>query len=415
MPRSLAERFDPEIGPKRILALDGGGVKGVLTLGLLKAIEGELRRRSGDPNFVLADYYDLIGGTSTGGIIAAGLALGQSVEALIAMYLDLGPAVFGKQIGDGNIFRNKFDSKALRRALEPVLGRRTLGSPDLKTGFAIHAKRIDTGSAWVLTNNPRGKYFDPADGDGGMIPNKRYRLIDLVQASAAAPTFFDEIVIPIAYDDKDKVIQRASFVDGAVGANNNPSMQMLLLALLKGYGFGWRAGAGNLMMTSVGTGLRRPEVDGDTFHAKAPALRGVDSLRSMIYDTQIQGIVLLQALSEPALPWKINSEIGDMGGDRITPEPLLDFQRIDVRLDRKPPPVRRRRGEGPALTFVEEVIGRELTAPVLDQLDEMANGKSANMKLLLEIGEAAGPRFANAKYPCPAFDLPDWSSWSLAS
>jgi hypothetical protein len=85
-----------------------------------------------------------------------------------------------------------------------------------------------------------------------------------------------------------------------------------------------------------------------------------------------------------------------------------------VRLDRKAP-VKRRRGEPPVLTFVEEVIGRELKADVIDALDEMANGKPANMKLLLEIGEAAGPRFANAKYPSQAFDLPDWSSWSLAN
>jgi uncharacterized protein len=414
MPRSLAERFDPEVGPKRILALDGGGVKGVLSLGMLKALEGELRRRSGKPNFVLADYYDLIGGTSTGGIIAAGLATGNSVDFLIDMYLDLGPKVFGKQVGDGNLFRNKFDPKALRKALEPVLGRKTLGSPDLKTGFAIHAKRIDTGSAWVLTNNPHSKFFDPENPDLGVIPNKKYRLIDLVQASAAAPTFFDEVVIPIAYDDKDRVTQRAYFVDGAVGANNNPSMQMLMLALLPGYGFGWKSGGTNLMMTSIGTGVRRPEVDGESFHSQAPALRGVNSLRSMIYDTQVQGIVLLQALSEPAMPWRINGEIGDMAGQKIVPNALLDFQRIDVRLDRKVK-VKRKKGEPPLLTYVEEVIGRELAVDVIDALDEMANGKPANMKLLLEIGEAAGPRFANAKYPSQAFDLPDWSSWSLAN
>ena len=414
MPRSLAERFDSNTGPKRILALDGGGVKGVLTLGMLKALEGELRRRSGDPNFVLADYYDLIGGTSTGGIIASGLALGRSVDFLIDMYLELGPKVFGKQIGDGNIFRNKFDPRALRKALDPVLGRRTLGSPDIKTGFAIHSKRIDTGSAWVLTNNPHSRFFDPPNPDQGVVPNKKYRLIDLVQASAAAPTFFDEVVIPISYDENDRVTQRGYFVDGAVGANNNPSMQMLMLALLSGYGFGWKPGGKQLMMTSVGTGVRRPEIDGETFRGQAPALRGVHALRSMIYDTQVQGIMLLQALSEPHMPWRINGEIGDMSGQKITPEALLDFQRIDVRLDRKPK-VRRRRGEPPVLTYVEEVIGRELSVDVIDALDEMANGKPANMKLLLEIGEAAGPRFANAKYPSQAFDLPDWSSWSLAN
>jgi hypothetical protein len=134
----------------------------------------------------------------------------------------------------------------------------------------------------------------------------------------------------------------------------------------------------------------------------------------MIYDSQVQGITLLQALSEPQMPWRINGEIGDMGGQRITPEPLLDFQRIDVRLDRKSR-AKPKRGQRASPTYIEEILGRELTAAVIDQLDDMANGKPANMRLLLEIGEAAGPRFAHAKYPSPAFDPPDWTSWSLAS
>jgi patatin-like phospholipase/acyl hydrolase len=176
------------------LALDGGGVKGVLTLGMLKALEDELRRRAGGgAQFRLSDYYDLIGGTSTGAIIASGLALGLSVDELIALYMRLGPEVFGKNAGDGVFLQSKFESKKLRKALHSVLSTRTLGSDDLKTGLAIHAKRIDTGSAWVVTNHPLSMFYDPV-GDTGTFPNKRYRLADLVLASAAAPTFFDEIV-----------------------------------------------------------------------------------------------------------------------------------------------------------------------------------------------------------------------------
>ena len=119
MARSLKEHLDPG-GPKRILALDGGGVKGVLSLGMAKAIETELRRRSGDEKLLLSDYYDLIGGTSTGAIVAAGLALGHSVDAMIELYLGLGPKVFGRRVGDGNLFRPKYDPKDLRAALEQI-------------------------------------------------------------------------------------------------------------------------------------------------------------------------------------------------------------------------------------------------------------------------------------------------------
>lgn len=407
--RALATRLDPSTGPKRILSLDGGGVKGVLTLGLLKALESELRRRSNRKDLVLADYYDLIGGTSTGAIIASGLALGISIDQLIENYLQLGPRVFGKAVGDGSLFRSRFDPKALRSALSETLGRRTLGSPDLRTGLALHAKRIDTGSAWVLTNNPRSRYFDPPDEDGTIVANKRFRLIDLVQASAAAPTFFDEVVMPIAYDDQDRVTQSGCFVDGAVSGNNNPSTSLLLLALLPGYGFNWKSGAQNLMMTSLGTGLRRPEISGAQFRGLMPGFRGVHALKSMIYDTHVMGVTLLQALSEPQHPWTVNSEIGDMGAQRITPEPLLDYQRIDVRLDRKAT------GKSAPRTYVEDLLERDLPASTIEGLDDMANGKPANMELLLEIGLAAGPTFVTERYPPAAFDLDDWSSWSLAS
>ena len=71
--------FSP--GPKRILALDGGGVRGILTLAILERMEALLRERSSTPNsFRLCDYFDLIGGTSTGSIIASGLALGLSAQ-----------------------------------------------------------------------------------------------------------------------------------------------------------------------------------------------------------------------------------------------------------------------------------------------------------------------------------------------
>ena len=72
-------------GPKRILALDGGGVRGVVALAFLKEIERTLAAQAGRP-VRLCDHFDLIGGTSTGAIIAAGLALGHSVDELIDFY-----------------------------------------------------------------------------------------------------------------------------------------------------------------------------------------------------------------------------------------------------------------------------------------------------------------------------------------
>lgn len=407
MPRTLFEHLSPDTGVKRILALDGGGVKGVLTLGMLKALEDELRRRAhGAADFRLSDYYDLIGGTSTGAIIATALSLGLSVDDLIELYMRLGPDVFGRSSGDGVFLSSKFESKKLRRALNSVLAARTLGSADIKTGLAIHAKRIDTGSAWVVTNHPLGVYYDPP-ADSNIFPNKRYRLTDLVLASAAAPTFFDEIVIDIEFDEKRRPVQKGYFVDGAVSANNNPGLQLLMLALEPSYKFGWKSGADNLMMTSCGTGMRRPAVAGKAFQGLPPGLRGVHALRAMVYDTQVQGVMLMQALSNPRKPWRVNSEVGDMNGTCISGQPLLDYQRIDVVLDTKPK-TRRLGDPAPPMTGVERLLGRELDAEVLEALDLMDNGKKANMDLLLEIGVNVGRTYVDAAYPDPKFDLPEW-------
>ena len=88
--RSFKQHLDPGVTPKRILALDGGGLRGVLTVAFLKKIEDILRvRTGGDASFRLSDYYDLIGGTSTGSIIAAGLSLGMSVDEIRGHYFKL--------------------------------------------------------------------------------------------------------------------------------------------------------------------------------------------------------------------------------------------------------------------------------------------------------------------------------------
>ena len=123
----------------------------------------------------------------------------------------MGPDVFGKTAGDGVFLQSKFEFAAPAARAAPVLTTKTLGSEELKTGLAIHAKRIDTGSAWVVTNHPLGAVLRCRAGRFDIFPNKRYRLIDLVLASAAAPTFFDEIIIDVEFDEKRRPIQQRLF------------------------------------------------------------------------------------------------------------------------------------------------------------------------------------------------------------
>ena len=128
--KTLQEKLSPSKTPKRILSLDGGGVRGTLTLGLLKKIETLLREKYNNPILVLSEYYDLIGGTSTGAIIASGLAIGKTVDEIIALYMELGQKIFGEGMkykflkrdwtGFRAIFNENYDSENLENYLQNV-------------------------------------------------------------------------------------------------------------------------------------------------------------------------------------------------------------------------------------------------------------------------------------------------------
>jgi patatin-like phospholipase/acyl hydrolase len=79
-------------GPRKLLALDGGGIRGVITLGVLAEIEKQLQVQFGrNEDFVLADYFDYIAGTSTGAIIGTCLAVGMRVGEVTRFYQESGP------------------------------------------------------------------------------------------------------------------------------------------------------------------------------------------------------------------------------------------------------------------------------------------------------------------------------------
>jgi hypothetical protein len=295
-------------GPKRILALDGGGIRGALTLGYLKRIEDILRQRVGDdPAFRLCDYFDLIGGTSTGSIIASGLALGFSVEKIQNLYQNLSEEVFKKPLLRLGLFSSKFPQEPLIQALTEYFGENTLGSDELRTGLMVMTKRLDTGSPWVLHNNPKGKYFNPGEARG--IANRDYPLREIVRASTAAPHYFEPEEIEVAQG------VTGAFVDGGVSPYNNPSLQLLMLATLKGYGYKWSVGEDNLLLVSVGTGYRELR-----FEAKEvmdmPAIQlAAQSVLSIMGDCDWLGQTVLQLLSRSTTPWQIDREMGDLQQD----------------------------------------------------------------------------------------------------
>ena len=87
---SLQRGREPPPHGVRILALDGGGTRGLLTIQLLKALEKSTNRR-------IHELFDLVGGTSTGGILALGLQAGISLDRLENLYMELSSSVFRRK------------------------------------------------------------------------------------------------------------------------------------------------------------------------------------------------------------------------------------------------------------------------------------------------------------------------------
>jgi hypothetical protein len=251
---NLTDRLQRK-GPRRLLAIDGGGIRGVLSLQILARIENLLQSESQRPDYRLADYFDYVSGTSTGGIIAAGVALGMSVSEILAFYENNGPGMFDKS---SIIHRLQFqyDSEPLAQQLKTVFGETTtLGASELETLLLLVMRNATTDSPWPISNNPYAKYNDLAHP----ACNLHFPLWQLVRASTAAPTYFPPEVITCGG-------KPFIFVDGGVTMYNNPAFQMFLMATVGQYWVKappesreWVPGTDKMLVVSVGTGTSAGE------------------------------------------------------------------------------------------------------------------------------------------------------------
>lgn len=377
--RTFAEHLDPNVGPKRILSLDGGGLRGVLTLGMLREIEKHLRAKHGDPNLRLGDYFDLIAGTSTGAIIAAALSLGMTVDEVHAHYMSLGKFVFKRSLLRWGALRAKFDADKVKEALIGVLGDRRMDSSDFRTGLLVVSKRLDTGSTWPITNNPNAKYFK-AGTKSTTIPNGEYPLWQVVRASTAAPYFFDPETIQIGRPESGLQAVQGDFVDGGVSPSNNPTLQALMTATMEGYRLNWQPGEDRLLVVSVGTGKANAEVGHANLIQGTAAIHAVMSLKALMEDCADQVETIMQWLSRSPTARRIDRELGTatppLGG-----HPMCSYLRYNVLLRQD---------------WCEENLGEKLSADALKSLEAM--DEPDNIPELDRIGRLAGEKLVHAAH-----------------
>jgi len=253
----LRSRYETE-KPRKMLALDGGGIRGVMTLGILSKLESILRAKlNAAADFRLCDYFDYIAGTSTGAIIAAGLARGMTADELIQFYRETGPLMFESSRLLGRLV-SFYKADPLRKKLREVFnsenGRFDSNHPDvdlspehLRCLLLVVTRNMTTDSPWPISSNPEARYNDPARPDC----NLRIPLWQLVRASSAAPVYFPPETLEW---DKSNPEKTFVFVDGGVTPYNNPAFLLYRMATQKNYRLEWKTGEKNLLLVSVGTG-----------------------------------------------------------------------------------------------------------------------------------------------------------------
>ena len=314
-------------GPKRLLAIDGGGIRGMIALGYLEEIETGLRQRLGaGPGFVLADWFHYIGGTSTGAIIATGLALGMKVSQLRSFYVEQGRAMFGRARVLHRL-RYRFEDGPLAQALRDAFGaERTLGSADLRTLLLVTLRNASTDSPWPLSSNPAAQYNDRALPDCNLdLP-----LWQIVRASTAAPTFFPPEVVQVGP-------RRFIFEDGGVTPYNNPAFLLFLMATTAPYRLQWPTGPERLLLVSVGTGSMPQDGSGLQPQKMSMLYQASAIPTALIFAGANQQDLMCRmfgkTLAGPALDGEVGAMLATEGGSGLVP--LFTYIRYNADLTRR--------------------------------------------------------------------------------
>jgi uncharacterized protein len=309
-------------GKKRLLALDGGGIRGIISLGVLERLESMLRRETGDDSLVLGRWFDYIAGTSTGAIIGAGLAVGMSVADIQQLYSELGRKMF-KKPGPLKRYWYKYKEEPLAEQLRRTFGADTrFGDESLRCLFMLVLRNVSTDSPWPLSTNPHAMFNGRPDS------NLDLELWKLVRASTAAPTFFKAQELMIGGEPR-------LFVDGGVTSFNNPAFQLFLMATMKAYRLEWKAGADDMLLVSVGTGFS-PDANENlktsnltlTYNAlKVPS--------ALMFAALNQQDMLCRTFGDCRVGHYLELELGDLAGEPgPCPDKLFTYLRYNVELTR---------------------------------------------------------------------------------
>jgi hypothetical protein len=272
--RIVAERIVGKTGmssefskPFRILSLDGGGIRGVVSARILQEVERQVWQLNQQ---TLDEYFDLIAGTSTGSILAAGVTLKKTSQEMIDLYTTWGLKIFPYQdflswerlglILTQGFGAPKFSNEGLQEALQTCLtrdGREILIKEIGEETTIPHAKKptllipaydmLYRNTTFFSNSHPK-TYADPPQNAPSTFGERWYDdtpLWKICVSSASAPTFFPAFELQ---DEKFKDDWRFPHVDGGMAANN-PSLCAISYAINQGL-----SRFEDIAVLSIGTG-----------------------------------------------------------------------------------------------------------------------------------------------------------------
>lgn len=363
-------------GPKRLLAIDALAGRGMIAAGMLAVLEERLANRAGRASVRLCDYFDLIGGVSTGALAAAVLARGGSAQDIADMVKAMAPPAGAKDSKSVAARRSRIDFARARDEITARFGDVRLDGDAFETGFVAFAVRADNGAVMA---------FSPLAGEAERGP---VLLRDALAASLGGPAPGEPAMI--AFETADGAFDDVGFVDPGSAGFVTPALRMLQAATGGRLGLAWPPGDAVMSLMSVGGGAWRSGIAGlptgkgeDAAFARAAAVMSASA-----QNAAFEAVSAIQAIAETPRPWGVEQ---GAGAERLTVVPVVHFHRLDAWLD------------GQALSD----LGLTYSPSELAALREAGSDAPAETARLFEIGRrAAEASFGGADVDVEAQILP---------
>lgn len=238
---------------KRILSIDGGGIRGIIPGQILVILEDKLKAKTGNDNARIADYFDLISGTSTGGILTCAYLIPDlenpdqmnrpkfNARQVVDLYLKRGGDIFNVPLGHklrtgGGVVDEMYPASALEKALDEYFGDIRLSGllkPCLIPSYDIKRRM--------------GHFF--TQHDAAKNPGWDYLVKDVARATSAAPTYFECSNIKSLSDVSSPLVDGGVFV-------NNPTLCAFAEVQCE-----YKTSVSEMVILSLGTGFSKKEYD----------------------------------------------------------------------------------------------------------------------------------------------------------